>query len=57
MITNILLSHQEELCSPVGIEDRNLVFPNDILSLLFKEYHRFMDTFSIGPIVAAPEVV
>ena len=44
---------QEVQCNPSGTEGRHLVLMNYIPSLLLRGViHRFMDTFSIGPVVA-----
>ena len=50
-------SLQEELCSPVSFESRYMVLPDDLFCFYLRDVtHRYMDTFSIGPVLGAQEV-
>ena len=50
-------SLQKELCSPASAEGWDLVFADYILCFLSYVTHRYIDTFSIGPVVGAQEVM
>ena len=49
---------QKELFGPVGAEGWDMIFVDYFLSFLSLRFtHRHMDTFSIGPVVAAQQVI